>query len=143
MSGMRVLLLDLGFLWGVGGLVRFTLIRSQWYGLTMFPGYGDCPYHSPIQVHEIEALGDRQFKLAFFNLCYASGVQHFEKQLRTLRRGVSHLVAAETEVEDRTYVLVYFNAAWFQRYFPDSRIETIFDSAGQPNKDALLRWRGA
>lgn len=119
--------------------MRFTLIRGHWYGLTMFPGYGDCPYHSPIRVDSVEPLGDRQFRLEFFNLGYASGVQFFEKQLRTIRRGVSHLVAAETEVEDRTYVLVKFNSEWIERHFPELRGNDYFDGAGRPIEEALLR----
>lgn len=104
----------------------------------MFPGYGDCPYHSPILVHSIEPLGDRRFELAFWNLGYAPGVQDFKKQLRTLRRGRSHLVAAETEVEDRTYVLAHFNPTWLQRHFPQLDVLRFFDAAGHPDDRALL-----
>lgn len=117
---------------------RFTLLRGQWYGLSMFPGYGNGPYHSPILVSSVEPLGDRRFELAFWNLGYAVGVQDFKKRLKTLSRGLSHLVAAETEVEDRTYVLVHFNAHWLQRHFPQLDASRFFDAAGYPDDDALL-----
>jgi hypothetical protein len=104
----------------------------------MYPGYGDCPYHSPILVRSIEPLGDRRFELTFWNLGYALGVQDFKKQLNTLRRGLSHLVAAETEVDDRTYVLVHFNAQWLQRYFPQLDPSQFFDATGHPIDQALL-----
>lgn len=117
---------------------RFTLLRGQWYGLSMYPGYGDCPYHSPILVRSIESLGDRRFELAFWNLCYALGVQDFTMQLRTLRRGPSHLVASGPEVEDRTYVLVHFNPRWLQRHFPQLDAAQFFDTAGHPDDQALL-----
>lgn len=117
---------------------RFTLLPGHWYGLSMYPGYGDCPYHSPILVRSIEPLGERRFELAFWNLGYALGVQDFKKQLKTLRRGLSHLVAEETEVEDRTYVLVHFNAHWMQRYFSQLDPAQFFDAAGRPDDEALL-----
>jgi hypothetical protein len=120
-------------------LVRFTLTIGEWFGLTMFPGYGDCPYHSPIRVDGIEPLGNRQFKLTFLNLAYASGVQNFEKILRTLRRGSSHLMAEETEVEDRTYVLTKFNSPWVLRHFPDLHGRLQFDATGRPAENTLLR----
>jgi hypothetical protein len=108
----------------------------------MFPGYGDCPYHTPIRVHSIEALGNRQFRFRFLNLYYAAGVQDFDKCLLTLRRGASHLVAQETEVEGRTYVLATFNSMWLQRHFPALRDEAFFDPTGQPIEDALIRAAG-
>lgn len=104
----------------------------------MFPGYGDCPYHSPILIRSIEPLGDRRFEIAFWNLCYALGVQDFKMQLKTLRRGLSHLVAADTEVGDRTYVLVHFNVRWLQRHFPQLDASRFFDAAGLPDDQALL-----
>lgn len=126
----------------IGALLKFTLVRGRWYGLTMFPGYADCPYHSPIKVYSIEPIGSRQFILKFDNVAYALGVQDFVKRLRTLRRGRSHLVAAETEVEDRTYVIVHLNPFWLERHFPHLQPTKYFDTTGQP-KDRALSLLGA
>lgn len=123
--------------------MRFTLIPSHWFGLTMFPGYVDCPYHSPIRVDAIESLGNRMFQLRFLNLGYAAGVQDFSKRLRTLRRTQTHLVAEETEVEDRTYVLVSLNPAWLRRHFPELNSEEFFDVQGMPRDVQLLRLAAA
>jgi hypothetical protein len=117
---------------------RFTLERGHWYGLTMFPGYFDCPYHSPIRVDEIEALGGREFSLRFLNLAYATGVQNFTKRLRTLRRAKSHLLAEETEVDDRTYVVVAFNKSWLKEHFPHLEAQKFFDADGRPVDRALI-----
>jgi len=56
-----------------GPVLRLTLERGTWYGLTMYPGYGDGPYHSPIRVDDIKPQGQRLFKLSFLNLGYAAG----------------------------------------------------------------------
>jgi hypothetical protein len=117
---------------------RFTLVRGQWYGLTMFPGYFDCPYHSPIRVDAVVPLGSRQFELEFLNLAYAAGVQGFKKRLKTLRRAQSHLVAEETEVKDRTYVIAVFNRSWLRTHVPDLVVDRFFDSNGHPDDQALL-----
>ena len=86
---------------GVDSSLQFTLVPGCWYGLSMFPGYGDCPYHSPIRVDSIQPLGGRQFELGFFNLCYAAGVQSFRQRLQTLFRGDRHLVAQVAHSHDR------------------------------------------
>ena len=118
---------------------RFTLVRGHWYGMSMFPGYGDCPYHSPIRVDGIFPLGNRKFELRFLNLGYAAGVQDFAKELRTLRRCQSHIVADETEVRDRTYLIVHFTPSWLGTHWPATRGGRYFDDAGDPNDEALLR----
>ena len=116
---------------------RFTLERGRWYGLTMFPGYMDYPYHSPIRVDAITPLGQRCFRLGFLNLAYAAGVQNFQNVLRTLRRCSTHIVAEETEVADRTYVIVVLNQAWFAQQFPNLPTASFFDGAGQPLDNEL------
>lgn len=120
------------------GFLRFTLVSGDWYGLTMFPGYFDCPYHSPIRIDSINARGGRQFDLQFLNLGYAAGVQNFQKRLRTLRRAKTHLVAEETEVQDRTYVIVRLNTEWLHNHFPNLPSERYFDEWGRPDDQALL-----
>lgn len=123
-------------------LGRLTLTRGCWYGLTMFPGYFDCPYHSPIRVDAVEPLGSREFELRFLNLGYAAGVEGFVKRLRTLRRTHSHLVAEETQVHDRTYVIVKFDQHWLDAHWPQEATSRFFNSAGHPDEAALLRLAG-
>lgn len=117
---------------------RFTLERGHWYGLTMFPGYGDTPYHSPIRVDEVQALGNREFVLRFLNLAYAAGVQGFITQLRTLRRAQSHVVAEVTEAADRTYIITNFTPGWLSAHFPHFDANRFFDASGNPDERTLL-----
>lgn len=122
--------------------LRFTLERDSWYGLTMYPGYGDEPYHSPIRVDGIDPLGQRRFELRFLNLGYAHGVQCFHKVLRTLRRANSHLIAEETEVEDRTYVIMALTPGWMSANLRDVISRHLFDQRGQPIPRAFLALAG-
>lgn len=122
--------------------LRFTLERGWWYGLTMYPGYGGEPYHSPIRVDELVPLGQRRFELRFLNLGYAQGVRGFHKVLRTLRRANSHLVAEETEVEDRTYVIMALTRGWMSANLGHIRSKDLFDQDGAPNSSALLALAG-
>lgn len=111
---------------------RFTMRTGEWYGLTMYPGYGNEPYHSPIQIHAVTLLGDRTFALVFLNLAYAAGVQKFEVRLRTLRRTKSHQVAEVLDSPDRTYVLVPFSKEWLRAHFPNLRTTQCFGPDGRP-----------
>jgi hypothetical protein len=108
----------------------------------MFPGYGDCPYHSPVRVDAIAPLGGRQLDLVFLNLGYAAGVQTFRKRLRTIRRSDSHIVFEQTDVPDRTLVFAQLGRAWLERHFPHLPCERFFDPDGEPCEDALLRLAG-
>lgn len=120
---------------------RFTFKRGGWYGLSMYPGYIDTPYHSPIRVEECKPLGNRCFELTFLNLAYAAGVKNLIKPLQTLRRTQSHLVAKETDSNDRTLVFVMLNQGWMKMYFPSVKTDEhrLFDSSGEPNGEAFLR----
>lgn len=117
---------------------RFTLERGGWYGLTMFPGYSDCPYHSPIGIDALAPRGARQFEVRFLNLRYAAGVQNFTKRLQTLRSAKSHLVAAETEVADHTYVIARLNRAWLGRHEPHLDLDRCFAPDGKLVEDGLF-----
>ena len=118
--------------------MRFTLSVGGWYGWTMFPGYFDCPYHSPIRVGAIAIVGGRQLDLEFLNVCYAPGVQNFRKRLRTLRRAGSHLVVEEVEEPDRTCVIVKLTPDWLKQHLAIQNAERFFDPLGKPDDRALL-----
>jgi hypothetical protein len=105
----------------------------------MFPGYTECPYHSPIRIDSIVPLDQRSFELEFFNLAYAAGVQGFRKRLRTLRRSLTHLIAEEIDVEDRTYAVTALDAQWLARHFQRLAADQYFDSSGKPIETALLK----
>jgi hypothetical protein len=92
---------------------RMTLEPGRWYGWTMYPGYLDRPYHSPIKVLGVRALGTGRglFDLEFHNLAYAEGVRNMGYRLRTLRRERHHIIAAEDE-SDRSVVIVPLGMVW-------------------------------
>ena len=96
---------------------RLTLWPGQWYGLTMWPGYGDGPYHSPILVREVRVRGQRRFNLLFVNAAYAAGVQEMAYELETLVRSSRYLLAKLPE-DDRSVAIVPLNRAWFSAHMP-------------------------
>ena len=98
-------------------MTRLTLERGKWYGWTMYPGYGDEAYYSPIWVRELAPLGDRQFRLDFFNLAYAAGVQDTSYTLKTLKREATYLVAAQPD-SDRTVIIEPLTKSWFRQHYP-------------------------
>jgi len=103
---------------------RFTIERGRWYAWTMYPGYVDMPYLSPIRVDEIEPLGQRRFRLAFLNAGYAVGVNGFDKTLRTLARRERFCVCEEVgETSDlgRVMVIQTLTWEWIDRNFPQVR----------------------
>lgn len=82
----------------------FALEVGSWYALTMFPGYGDAPYHSPIRVDDIEQLGEQHFRLDFLNLAYAAGVQNFSLEFEIVKAAPEFLACSPLEQADRMYV---------------------------------------
>ena len=107
---------------------RLTLRPGQWYGLTMWPGYGDGPYHSPILVREVRVRGQRRFTLLFVNAAYAGGVQETGYELETLVRSGRYLLAKLPE-GDRSIALVPLNSAWFDAHMPGMEAETYLPLA--------------
>ena len=97
---------------------RFTFELGGWYAMTMYPGYGDCPYRSPVEIHAIVPLGHRLFELSFFNVGYAAGVQQMEKQFRTLDRYPGALITKEEDVPTRTTIFEPLTAPWVSAFAP-------------------------
>jgi hypothetical protein len=124
--------------------MRFTLERGQWFGLSMFPGYADAPYHSPIRVDAVKPLGDGCMELKFLNLGYAAGVRDFTRRFRILRRGSAHIVLEATERPDRTYVICALNRSWIAHCCSAlaEHSEQLFDTDGEPIPDAFVRLGG-
>ena len=122
----------------LSGSDRFTLQVGHWYGLSMFPGYAACPYHSPIRVDGVRPLGSRLLELEYLNLAYAAGVQNFRTRLRTLAHVATHVVFSQAPHEARTLVLMALNRKWISRHFPSLEPEPLFDAHGIPDERALL-----
>ena len=114
----------------------------------MYPGYGDTPYRSPIAVLGFKPLGLRRFDLDFFNIFYASGVQHMGYRLRTLRRERTYLVAEQIErdgkLTDRVVVIERLTRDWVHHAAPQCTqlIERLFDSEGEPIPTEFERLAG-
>jgi hypothetical protein len=96
---------------------RLTLLRGEWYGWTMWPGYGDTPYHSPIRVEHIRTYqdGSRHFDLHFLNAGYANGVQMMVYELRTLIRR-EHYLLADVPKTERSVALVPLTLGWCRNH---------------------------
>lgn len=123
---------------------RLTLVDGEFYGWTMYPGYGDSPYLSPIEVLGLRTLGGRCFELQFLNVFYAAGMQKMGYTLRTLRRERSFLVAEQVEENlptDRVVVIENFTPQWFIRAMPQhderGRHERCFDAEGKPRREGI------
>jgi hypothetical protein len=110
----------------------FTLEPGGWYAMTMYPGYTDEPYRSPVEVHAFRPLGLRRFELTFYNVGYAAGVQMMEKTFRILHRHEGSLITLETLVDHRTTIFEPLTTAWVSAFTPGFGAMMI---------DALLRRR--
>ena len=119
-------------------MTRMTLERGQWYAWTMYPGYGDEPYYSPILVRDIEPLADRQFRLDFLNLAYAAGVQNMSCDLKTVKREATYLVAVRPDT-DRTIIIEPLTKRGLLQYFPhlSREIEAL---AVRTDEEQVARW---
>ena len=111
---------------------RLTLEPRLIYAWTMYPGYGDGPYRSPILVHEVEPIGERRFDLSFMNIFYAAGVQNAVYRLRTLRREEKFIIAEQLIdglKTDRVVIIEPMTRAWLRDYARTS----------EPLMDCLIR----
>lgn len=123
-------------------LGRLTLERQGVFGWTMYPGYGDSPYRSPIIVEEITPLGSRTFDLRFLNIFYAAGVQEMTYRLRTIRRERSFHVAEAIEPDggsERVIIIEPMTREWIEDLAPSyaPQIDRLFISSHRPDPDAF------
>ena len=98
---------------------RFTITRGQWYGWTMWPGYGDNAYHSPVWVREVQPLSKRRLRIDFFNLGYAEGMQDMSYTMQTLKREESYLLAAVPD-SDRCVAVEALSLNWIRSHLHDA-----------------------
>ena len=103
---------------------KLELVRGQWYGWQMLPGYGHpySPYFSPIRVERVEPrkLGRRVLGLWFHNALYADGVQDFQMDLRMLKHEEGYLIAEphDGSTPDRAIVISRIDSSWLERFCP-------------------------
>lgn len=97
---------------------KLTLERGCWYALTMYPGYLNEPYCSPIRVDAIKPLGAGLIEIEHLNAGYAQGVQIMTKGYRVHRRGERHMVLDEIDVPERTVVIEQLTDKWLQTHAP-------------------------
>jgi hypothetical protein len=112
------------------------LERGGWYGWTMWPGYLDTPYHSPIRVEALDACktGNGRFDLTFINAAYARGVADMTYQLRMLQRGPSYLLASVADNE-RAVCIERLDLAWLEKHMPDADLP--FDTFRQCSDELM------
>lgn len=122
---------------------RLTLLRGSSFGWTMWPGYVDAPYYSPIIVQSIDPLGDRTFNLDFINLRYAAGVQQMVYKLQTFKRGRNYLLAnvLNSSDDERAVAIEPLTRDWFSNHLrvTETDIDCLFDSEGLCTPDILLK----
>lgn len=119
--------------------LAFTLRSVGVYGWTMYPGYGEMAYRSPIIVFEVRPRGYRRLDVDFLNIFYAAGLQHMTYRLRTLRRERSFLIAEQIredgKLSDRVVAIEPLTRAWFLQAAPQCShlVERLFDDVGEPS----------
>lgn len=96
---------------------QLRLEPGRWYGMTMWPGYGDRPYHSPIRIDAFEDLGG-ELSVEFLNAAYAQGVRDFTERLVPLAHQPDYLIARIADQPERTVAIVDISQYWLETYFP-------------------------
>lgn len=116
----------------------FLLETGGWYGLSMFPGYSDVPYHSPVKVNELASLNDWSFSVEFLNVAYAAGVQQFDQTFAILKE-TSEFVACESDDHpDRLYLFSMLTKGWIGACLPELGRDDLFDDNGAPIERSFL-----
>ena len=133
-------------------MVLLHLKRGNWYGWTMWPGYVDQPYLSPVLAHSVAPLrsGAGLLDFTFYNLAYAQGVQDMCYRLKVMKREEKYLLAEQISEQgkatDRAVCIEPLTVSWMTRSFPETTISIadLFDGVGTPDSDRLIhafsRW---
>lgn len=101
---------------------RLTLIRGNWYGWQMLPGYSGSPYFSPIRIDRCTALktGQSILEVEYLNIGYAAGVQSFEEELRVIVRQPDYMIAIrgneKTGSNVRSVIITHLDWTWLRRH---------------------------
>lgn len=117
----------------------FWLQSSRWFGMSMYPGYGGVPYHSPIHMEGFSLLDDKTFCLDFVNLAYAQGVQNFSVEFEVARGAAGYQVCFAKEHSDRTYIFVPLTRKWMETFFTGIDSTRMFDDGGAPVDREIFR----
>lgn len=110
----------------------FWLMSSRWFGMTMYPGYADTTYYSPIHLDGFQLLDDDHFHLDFQNIGYAGGVQNFTVEFELIRGTTEYQLCFAKNHPDRTYVFVPLTRNWIESHTPYFAEQFQFDSEGVP-----------
>ena len=105
------------------GSKALKLIPDHWYGWQMLPGYAG-PYYSPIKLDRFAKPEDDDgtCEIAFFNACYARGVQSFTLKLRNVLWTDDFLAGAINYGDDkfeRLGIVTAISARWIQMFCPE------------------------
>lgn len=124
--------------------VRLTLRPGRYYGWTMYPGYFDRPYRSPVRIEHVDAREEGVFELSFLNIFYAAGVQRMGYLLRPLRWEKTYLMAEQLHgrsTTDRVVVIEQLDRTWIQDNVPSlsNRLNRLFDEGGNLVEGEFLR----
>lgn len=95
-----------------------TLELGRWYAMTMYPGYSEEPYRSPVEMQQVEACGSRMLRLRMYDIGYAAGVQDMTKDYRVLSRSGGAMVTQETSTPERITIFEPLTAAWVAAFVP-------------------------
>lgn len=122
---------------------RLTLEVDKIYGMTMYPGYGDGPYRTPIQVLSVVPHGQRTYELSFLNIFYAAGVQGMTYRLKTLKREAYFIAAEESKQggSDRMLIIEAMSKNWIRDNIPQllKYADDLFDISDRPIAAAFRR----
>lgn len=118
---------EYGSVRGTAAATGLKLRPGTWYGMTMWPGYGDEAYHSPTRIEEMDEIGDELIVINFYNAAYAGGVRDFAYPLLPLVHEPQYLIASLDHQPGRTVAIVPLTPKWLQTYFPDqfARLKVI------------------
>jgi hypothetical protein len=120
----------------------FLLKSGHWLGLTMFPGYADVPYHSPIKVEGLQWLSGRHFNLQYLNIGYAAGLHDFSQSFEVLRAAHNVVACGETTQLERVHVFSRLTSGWMRACLPQFARDNQFDESGLPIDQAFKALAG-
>lgn len=118
--------------------IEFWLESSRWFGMTMLPGYGSTPHHSPIKMTGFQLLDDEKIGVDYLDPCYAQGVQQLSVEFDVLNGTADYQVCVRADQPDRTYIFVPLTLNWMKTYFPQFAADRLFDADGRPIGRAIL-----
>jgi hypothetical protein len=101
--------------------------------MTMWPGYLDRPYRSPIRIDRLIVFVDEEpgelASMEFYNAAYAAGVRTMNYHLKIFIHQPTYLLASLIDSRDRAIAIEPLTPDWIETFFPDQFLE-LQDIAG-------------